>query len=180
MFTFCPPPCQMFDYWGIVLPRRFVVPPPEAKLSFVLGDHSPHIDDFVVNFGDVIYGFVDGQMVIACEVIDMLTPPETQVVISDGDTRYYLTTVVTRVMPLRPEILYRTGLLTEDDEPMAEGIAKAQCDAQAWGLPQLEGVAWPWGLEALDLGNEILTILDDEAKEHREAREELARGVVIH
>ena len=185
MFTFYPPPCEMFDYWGIDLPSSFVVPPPETKLSFILGDHSPHIDDFEVKYGDVIYGFIGGQMVIACEVIDMLTPPEAQAVISNGDARYYLTTVATRVMPVRPEILYRPGGLTEDDEPMAEAIAKAQADARAWGLPQMDGVVWPWG-EALGLGNEILTILDRDAQEQRQVRErrtalkELARGAVIH
>lgn len=180
MFTFHPPPCEMFDYWGIDLPSSFVVPPPETKLSFILGDHSPHIDDFEVKYGDVIYGFIGGQMVIACEVIDMLTPPEAQAVILNGDTRYYLTTVAARVMPVKPEILSHPGLLTEDDEPMVEAIAKAQADARAWGLPQMEGVVWPWGGEALGLGNEILTILDAEAQEHLGAREELARGAVIH
>lgn len=89
-------------------------------------------------------------------------------------------------MPVRPEILYHPGLTTEDDEPLTEAIEKAQHEARQEGLPKLEGVAWPWCCGTLSLGNHILTILDDDAREQCQARErrtalkELARGAVIH
>ncbi len=163
MLNFVEPPCEMFDYWGIELPSSFVVPPFETELSFVLGRRFSYTGEFDVNYGDVIYGFVDGTMVIACEVTAMITPPETQVVITVGEVQCYLTTVMARVMPLRPEILYRPGLLTEDCEPMTEGIERAQIDAREGGLPQLGGVGWFWDL---GLGNDIFSILDHDAVKH--------------
>lgn len=177
MFVYFEPPCDMFDYWGIELPSSFVVPPPETKLSFVLGDKTGYLNEPEVKFGDVIYGFVEGKMVIACEVIDMVTPPEAQVVIATQEQPCYLTTVTTRVMPVRPEILYRPGLLTDDDVPipLLEGIDNAQQEARGWGLEQLGGVAWRWW--DTGLGNHILNILDDDARERRKAREALAEGL---
>ncbi len=164
MLNFVEPPSEMFDYWGIELPGSFLVPPPETELSFVLGHRSSYAGEFEVKYGDVIYGFVNGKIVIVCEVVDMIALPETQVVITVEEIPCYLTTVRARVMPLRPEILYRPGLLTEDGEPMSEEIEKAQIDAKQWGLPQLGGVGWFWDL---GLGNDIFSILDHDAVKHQ-------------
>lgn len=178
----------MFSYWGVDLPDDFVAPPAETNMSFMLCCGSPRTDDFEVSSGDVIYGFANGRLVVACVILDMLTLPETQVVLTFGEDRCYLTTVVARVMPVRPEILYRSQWSTENGEPLAEAIRKAQRDSQAQGCPEIDGVVWPWWHTDLILGNQILDILDDDFREQKNAKEEcerrkaqkeLARGVTL-
>lgn len=133
MTTFISDGSYGFNFWAITLPANFPTYPPETSLSFLIAAGYP-LDE--VTFGDVIYGFTNDRLVIACEVLEMMTPPELQVCIDENRSKntirsFEITAVRTRVMPVDVEDPYIQGTTDCWPDEFRQEILEAFHDSQA-------------------------------------------------
>lgn len=153
-----------FNYWAIDLPSTYSAPCAETAVTFILGTQD---EEAGVTFGDVIYCFRDNRIIMACAVLEMLTPRQLQAVVSDSDDgsdsqEYILTVVRTRVMPVFPYILYTRDYTMDEGMSFQESIQYHLHESRRAG-GGLQGVAWefdPFNRTA----NEMLNMLDDHAR----------------
>ena len=154
MITFQSNGSYGFNYWAITLPANFETRPPETAQSFLIAADYP-MDE--VTFGDVIYGFKNDRLVIACEVLQMTTPPELQVRIDEKDSEktirsFQITTVRTRVMPVDVEAPYVQAVTGWPDDEFRQEILESFHDSQALSQ-SISGAALYFDLGA---GNNLL------------------------
>ena len=153
-----------FNYWAVDQPSTYSAPPAETPVTFILGTHDEETE---VTFGDVIYCFRDDRLLMACEVLEMLTPPSHQAVVSDSNddpnaNRCILTAVRARVMPVFPYILYTSDCTMDDGMSFQESIQYHLHKSRraGWGI---RGVAWEFD-PMNRTANEMLNMLDDHAR----------------
>jgi hypothetical protein len=130
-------------YWAIDLPESFPDYRADATLHFQLITRDERAS---ITVGDVIFGFIDDQIIVACQVLDMLTPPDLQTRIHDHKiepiSAYTLTTVSTRVMFVNLGGLYKAkSRMTEHDHALMKNIDKALSEGRE-RYNHIRGAAW--------------------------------------
>jgi hypothetical protein len=130
-------------YWAIDLPESFPDYRADATLHFQLITRDERAS---ITVGDVIFGFIDDQIIVACQVLDMLTPPDLQTRIHDHKiepiSAYTLTTVSTRVMFVNLGGLYKAKWrMTEQDHALMNNIDKALSEGRE-RYNHIRGAAW--------------------------------------
>lgn len=109
----------------------------------------------------MIYGFVNGRVVAAFMVLEMLTPPAQQVTVDDCNcAASYLSAVRVSVLPVRTEILYKEGTPAEDHDLMSDVLAEALVEFRQHHN-SIRGVGWVF-FEDSNLGMDMFNILDSD------------------
>lgn len=146
------------NYWAIELPESFPDHRAETIITLQIVSTTP---DQIVRYGDVIFGFVDNHIVVACEIVDMLTSPGLQAVIHAEEPGqavvYQVSAVKARVMQVNLGGLYKfEHKLTDADHTLHKSIDKAlETGRNKYQLTR--GAAWAFDT---DIGEETFTNIE--------------------
>ena len=146
------------DYWAIYLLESF--PNHRAETLITLQIVNTHLDK-IIGYGEVVFGFVDNSLAIACEIVDMLTSPGLQAVIHAEEAGemviYQVSAIKARVMRVNLGGLYKfDDKLTEADHILHKNIDKA-LEVGREKYQNKRGAAWTFDT---DIGAEVLSNIE--------------------
>ncbi len=146
------------NYWAIDLPESFPHHRAETIITLHLVNTNP---DQIVSYGDVVFGFVDNHIVVAGEIVNMLTSPGLQAVIYAEETGqtvvYQVSAVKIRVMMVNLGGLYKfKHNLTDADRTLHKNIDK-ELETGRNKYQLTRGAAWAFDT---DIGEETFTNIE--------------------
>jgi hypothetical protein len=152
-------------YWAIDLPESFPDYRADTTLNFQVITRDERAN---ITVGDVIFGFIDDQIIVACQVLGMLTPPDLQTRIHDHKIEsivaYTLATVSARVMFVNLGGLYKfKSRMTEHDHALMKNIDKALSEGRE-RYNYILGAAWAFDFA---IGDEVFNCIDITKPERR-------------